>query len=131
MVFLLGGWIMGDANSADDRNGLVGPVAVTQPKGAAALKPKGACWYCNQPLDNVRRFCNKSCADDYRTEEEAFNNPSWIRGSPSSFRNDHFSTSRRDPAAAQLSFNKAWAVTMPTHLSKRFPQNRLPPWKLR
>lgn len=42
----------------------------------AALKPKGACWYCNQPLDNVRRFCSKTCADDYRIEEEAFSNPS-------------------------------------------------------
>lgn len=40
----------------------------------ADLKPKGACWYCNQPLDNVRRFCSKTCADDYRMEEEAFNN---------------------------------------------------------
>jgi predicted nucleic acid-binding Zn ribbon protein len=38
------------------------------------LKPKGACWYCNHPLDNVRRFCSKTCADDYRIEE-AFNNP--------------------------------------------------------
>lgn len=38
-----------------------------------ALKPKGACWYCNQPLDNVRRFCSKTCAEDYRTEEETFN----------------------------------------------------------
>jgi hypothetical protein len=37
-----------------------------------SLKAKGACWYCNQPLDNVRRFCNKTCADDYRTEEETF-----------------------------------------------------------
>lgn len=37
-----------------------------------ALKPKGACWYCNAPLDNVRRFCNKGCAEDYRTEEETF-----------------------------------------------------------
>jgi hypothetical protein len=35
----------------------------------AQLKPKSACWYCNQPLDNVRRFCGKACADDYRTEE--------------------------------------------------------------
>jgi hypothetical protein len=40
---------------------------------AAALKPKGACWYCNQPLDNVRRFCSKACAEDFRTEEEVFN----------------------------------------------------------
>ncbi len=36
------------------------------------LKPKGACWYCNAPLDNVRRFCNKECAQDYRIEEESF-----------------------------------------------------------
>lgn len=36
------------------------------------LKPKGACWYCNQPLDNVRRFCSKTCADDYKMEEEVF-----------------------------------------------------------
>lgn len=41
----------------------------------ADLKPKGACWYCNQPLDNVRRFCSKTCADDYRIEEETFNAP--------------------------------------------------------
>jgi hypothetical protein len=38
-----------------------------------ALKPKGACWYCNAPLDNIRRFCNKTCADDYRSEEATFN----------------------------------------------------------
>lgn len=36
------------------------------------LKPKGACWYCNVPLDNIRRFCSKTCAQDYQTEEEAF-----------------------------------------------------------
>lgn len=41
----------------------------------ADLKPKGACWYCNEPLDNVRRFCSKVCADDYRLEEESFNPP--------------------------------------------------------
>lgn len=40
--------------------------------GRVVLKPKGACWYCNAPLDNVRRFCNKECAEDYRTEEENF-----------------------------------------------------------
>ncbi len=40
---------------------------------AATLKPKGACWYCNAPLDNIRRFCNKTCAEDYRSEEATFN----------------------------------------------------------
>lgn len=42
------------------------------PVNISALKPKGACWYCNAPLDNVRRFCSKTCAQDYQTEEETF-----------------------------------------------------------
>ena len=62
---------MSDADQIDDRTEPVRP----QPRSLADLKPKGACWYCNQPLDNVRRFCSKTCADDYRVEEEAFNNP--------------------------------------------------------
>lgn len=41
-------------------------------RDAVSLKPKGACWYCNAPLDNIRRFCNKTCAEDYLTEEETF-----------------------------------------------------------
>ncbi len=66
---------MNDADQLDDHMQPGRPVDVPQAKNLAALKPKGACWYCNQPLDNVRRFCNKACADDYRIEEEAFNNP--------------------------------------------------------
>jgi predicted nucleic acid-binding Zn ribbon protein len=44
--------------------------------GAAAvptrlsLPPKGACWYCDKPLDSVRRFCGKSCADSFDEEAE-------------------------------------------------------------
>ncbi|RJF98980.1 hypothetical protein D3871_11005 [Noviherbaspirillum saxi] len=66
-------------NDADHIDGQSEPRRQTELAGGisvAALKPKGACWYCNQPLDNIKRFCNKSCADDYRVEEEAFNNPS-------------------------------------------------------
>lgn len=57
---------MNDADQIDER------AAVDIAFGSNALKPKGACWYCNQPLDNIRRFCSKACADDYRTEEETF-----------------------------------------------------------
>jgi len=63
-------------NDADQINGHPGrsPSAeFAHASSPAALKPKGACWYCNLPLDNVRRFCSKSCADDYRIEE-AFSN---------------------------------------------------------
>ena len=66
---------MDDADHIDDRTESDKRPDVSQAVNLAALKPKGACWYCNQPLDNVRRFCSKTCADDYRTEEEAFSNP--------------------------------------------------------
>lgn len=81
---------MSDADQIDDRTEPHRQVAAARPEESrvdarraeparptsmADLKPKGACWYCNQPLDNVRRFCSKECADDYRIEEEAFNNP--------------------------------------------------------
>ena len=31
------------------------------PELIASLPPKGTCWYCDKPLDAVRRFCCKSC----------------------------------------------------------------------
>jgi len=35
-----------------------------------SLPPKGACWYCDKPLDSVRRFCGKSCASSFDEEAE-------------------------------------------------------------
>ena len=35
-----------------------------------SLPPKGACWYCDKPLDSVRRFCGKSCSDGFDEEAE-------------------------------------------------------------
>jgi hypothetical protein len=35
------------------------------------LPPKGSCWYCEKPVDNVRRFCGKECADGF-DDEAAF-----------------------------------------------------------
>lgn len=66
---------MSDADHTDQRVASGGQRDAARPATIAALKPKGACWYCNQPLDNVRRFCGKTCADDYRIEEETFNSP--------------------------------------------------------
>jgi len=39
-----------------------------------ALQPKGSCWYCDQPVDSIRRFCSSSCRDDYLEEEAEFGN---------------------------------------------------------
>lgn len=62
------------ADQTDNRTESASEADGMRPRSMADLKPKGACWYCNQPLDNVRRFCSKACADDYRIEE-AFNDP--------------------------------------------------------
>ena len=35
-----------------------------------SLPPKGSCWYCEKPLDNIRRFCGKPCADAFDEEAE-------------------------------------------------------------
>jgi predicted nucleic acid-binding Zn ribbon protein len=35
-----------------------------------SLPPKGSCWYCEKPLDSVRRFCGKGCADSFDEEAE-------------------------------------------------------------
>jgi hypothetical protein len=37
-----------------------------------ALQPKGSCWYCDQPVDSVGRFCSSNCRDDYLEEEAEF-----------------------------------------------------------
>ena len=44
-----------------------GPVPVPS---RLSLPPKGACWYCDKPLDSVRRFCGKSCSDSFDEEAE-------------------------------------------------------------
>jgi hypothetical protein len=34
------------------------------------LPPKGSCWYCEKPLDSVRRFCGKPCSAAFDEEAE-------------------------------------------------------------
>ncbi|MDN4056614.1 hypothetical protein QPK31_00100 [Massilia sp. YIM B02769] len=52
---------------------------MTEPMAAVAaqarptrlsLPPKGSCWYCEKPLDSVRRFCGKMCTDAFDEEAE-------------------------------------------------------------
>ncbi|RSZ58116.1 hypothetical protein HF313_31835 [Massilia atriviolacea] len=44
------------------------PSAPVRPR--QALPPKGSCWYCEKPLDSVKRFCGKECADAFDEEAE-------------------------------------------------------------
>jgi hypothetical protein len=47
---------------------VMAPPATARPRHS--LPPKGACWYCDKPLDSVRRFCGKECADAFDEEAE-------------------------------------------------------------
>lgn len=29
------------------------------------LQPNGHCYYCNYPVDELRIFCDRECAEDY------------------------------------------------------------------
>ena len=49
--------------------GALGAAAVAVPT-RQSLPPKGSCWYCEKPLDSVRRFCGKPCADAFDEEAE-------------------------------------------------------------
>ena len=61
--------------SVPDKSVPVEPI-VAASLGASAvptrqsLPPKGSRWYCEKPLDCVRRFCGKSCADSFDEEAE-------------------------------------------------------------
>ena len=62
--------------SVSDTSVSVEPVAAslsaapTPAPARMSLPPKGACWYCDKPLDSVRRFCGKSCASSFDEEAE-------------------------------------------------------------
>lgn len=56
----------------DDGAGAPPPVVAqgSAPRTRQTLPPKGSCWYCEKPLDNVKRFCDKECADSFDEEKE-------------------------------------------------------------
>lgn len=58
-------------DSALDNTVAAAPLMSNMPAPPArqALSPKGACWYCDKPLDSVRRFCGKGCSAAF--EEDA------------------------------------------------------------
>lgn len=48
---------------------LSAPAAPVLPR--RSLPSKGTCWYCDKPVDSVRRFCSKDCSASF-DEEAAF-----------------------------------------------------------
>ncbi|HEX8403412.1 MAG TPA: hypothetical protein VF670_02260 [Duganella sp.] len=56
--------------SAGLPDSLPGAAPESAPRTRQKLPPKGSCWYCEKPLDNVKRFCDKECADAFDEEKE-------------------------------------------------------------
>jgi hypothetical protein len=57
--------------SLPDKNAAAEPLAGARPAPSRqSLPAKGSCWYCEKPLDSVRRFCGKDCADAFDEEAE-------------------------------------------------------------
>lgn len=46
------------------------PTMAAVPRPRQTLPPKGSCWYCEKPLDSVKRFCGKDCASSFDEEAE-------------------------------------------------------------
>lgn len=57
-------------NQPDENANAELPAASPPVRTRQTLPPKGACWYCDKPLDSVRRFCGKECADSFDEEAE-------------------------------------------------------------
>jgi|GEM_PF-3172296 len=62
---------MGQMQNAGAHNEKIMSVAPSQAmvQRASALQPKGTCWYCDRPVDNIKRFCSTLCRHDYFEEE--------------------------------------------------------------
>jgi hypothetical protein len=60
-----------DADRADAKIDAAIAAGIEQSRRAPALLPKGRCWYCDERVDAIRRFCDKTCAEDFEAEEEA------------------------------------------------------------
>jgi hypothetical protein len=46
------------------------PGLTAPPRPRHTLPPKGSCWYCEKPLDSVKRFCGRDCAASFDEEAE-------------------------------------------------------------
>jgi hypothetical protein len=44
---------------------------IERPRRMPLLLLKNTCWYCNTPLDTIRRYCDKNCAEAFEEDDNA------------------------------------------------------------
>jgi hypothetical protein len=67
-----GGITMSDeADIADENIELNRLAAIEACRRQPALPAKGTCWFCDEPVSAMQKFCDGDCASDYESEEAA------------------------------------------------------------
>lgn len=62
--------VMNDSLAPEPMAAAAASAAVQARPTRLSLPPKGSCWYCEKPVDSVRRFCGKDCTDAFDEEAE-------------------------------------------------------------
>jgi hypothetical protein len=60
-----------EADIANEQIELSRMAAIEACRHQLGLIPKGSCWFCDEPLADGHKFCDKDCASDYEFEEAA------------------------------------------------------------
>jgi hypothetical protein len=59
-----------EADMSDERIALTVQAAIEQARRAPALRARGCCHYCDEPVPAPLLFCDKTCAEDFDAEEQ-------------------------------------------------------------
>ncbi|TFW09642.1 hypothetical protein E4K72_05015 [Oxalobacteraceae bacterium OM1] len=60
-----------EADIADENIELSRLAAIEACRRQPRLVPKGTCWFCDEPVAQLKKYCDSDCADDYELEQAA------------------------------------------------------------
>jgi hypothetical protein len=60
-----------EADIANDNIELSRQAAIEACRRQPRLMPKGTCWFCDEPVAPLQKFCDSDCAEDYELEQAA------------------------------------------------------------
>lgn len=61
---------MDNADRADGKIGEIIEMGILQARSAPVLRPRGRCYFCDEPVEHPLLFCDMDCAQDFENEED-------------------------------------------------------------
>ncbi|KRB89901.1 hypothetical protein [Noviherbaspirillum sp. Root189] len=61
-----------EADVANDKIEMDRMAAIEACRRQPGLPAKGACWFCDEALPPMKKFCDSDCAADYELEQAAW-----------------------------------------------------------